>query len=136
MVALYEDLMIGSLEGVAPLLHRLHDGQEHPIVHVVVLFATCAFSTVSVDHSENPKTIILIENAGYGKAACIGQQNNQLSSAKCNSVRKPYANLPDTPVALASASKYFQMLPAPPGALQSALRLCKSSLTCSSKHLQ
>jgi len=34
------------------------------------------------------------------------------ASAKCNFVRKPYANLPHTPVALASASKYFQMLPA------------------------
>jgi hypothetical protein len=53
------------------------------------------------------------------------------ASAKCNSVRKLYANLPDTPVALVSASKYFQMLPTPPGALQSALRLCKSILTCS-----
>jgi len=58
-----------------------------------------------------------------------------LTSAKCHSVQKPYANLPDTPVALASVSKYFQMLPAPPGALQSALRLCKSILTCSWKHL-
>jgi len=47
-----------------------------------------------------------------------------------------YANLPDTPVALTSASKYFQMLPAPPGALQSALRLCTSILTCFWKHLQ
>ena len=58
------------------------------------------------------------------------------TSAKCNLVQKPYANLPDTPVALTCASKYFQMLPAPPGALQSALRLCKSILMCSWKHLQ
>jgi len=58
------------------------------------------------------------------------------TSAKCNLVRKPYTNLQDTPVALASVSKHFQMLPAPPGALQSALRLCKSILTCSWKHLQ
>ena len=56
--------------------------------------------------------------------------------AKCKSVRKSYAILPDTPVALTSASKCFQMLPAPPGALQSALRLCKSILRCSWKHLQ
>jgi hypothetical protein len=47
------------------------------------------------------------------------------ASAKCNSVWKPYANHSDTPVALASASKYFQMLPDPPGALQNALRLSK-----------
>ena len=56
--------------------------------------------------------------------------------AKCNSVRKPYATLPDTLVALTTASKYSQMLPAPPGALQSAFRLCRSILTCSSKHLK
>jgi len=58
------------------------------------------------------------------------------TSAKCNSVRKPYATLPDTLVALTTASKYSQMLPAPPGALQSAFRLCKSILTSSSKHLK
>jgi len=58
------------------------------------------------------------------------------SSAKCNSVRKPHAILPDTPGNLTSASKYFQTLPDPPGAKQSALRLCKSILGCSWKHLQ
>jgi len=35
------------------------------------------------------------------------------SSARCNSVRKPHTNLPDTPVALTTAPEYFQMLPAP-----------------------
>jgi len=35
------------------------------------------------------------------------------TSAKCKSVWKPHANLPDTPVDLTSASKYFQMLPGP-----------------------
>jgi len=58
------------------------------------------------------------------------------SSAKCQSVPKPHTNLPDTPVALTSASKYFQMLPGPPRAFQSALRLCKSILRCSRKHVQ
>jgi len=58
-----------------------------------------------------------------------------LTSAKCNSVQKPYPTLQDTPVALTSASKYFQLLPAPPGALQSALRLCKSIVKCCWKHL-
>jgi hypothetical protein len=58
------------------------------------------------------------------------------SSAKCNLVQKWYAYLPDTPVALTTAFKYFQMLPAPPGGLQSALRLCKSILTCSWMHLE
>jgi len=58
--------------------------------------------------------------------ACLGMHLETITSAQCKSVWKPYANLPDTPVALTSASKYFQMLPAPPGALGSALRLCKS----------
>jgi hypothetical protein len=65
MVALYEDLVIRSLEGVAPLLHCLHDGQELPIVRVVVLFGTCAFSRVEVDRFDNPETVILVENARY-----------------------------------------------------------------------
>jgi len=58
------------------------------------------------------------------------------TSAKCKSVQKPYANLPDTPVALTSASKYFQMLPGLPGALWSALRLSKRFPGGSRKHLQ
>jgi len=58
------------------------------------------------------------------------------TSAKCISVRKPLANLPHTPVDLTSASMYFQMLPGHSGALQSDLRLCKSILRCSWKHLQ
>jgi len=59
-----------------------------------------------------------------------------LTSAKCNSVRKPHPILPDTPGDLTSASKYFQTLPDPPWAKQSALRLCKSILRCSWQHLQ
>jgi hypothetical protein len=58
------------------------------------------------------------------------------TSAKCKSVRKSHANLPDTPVVLTSAPEYFQMLPGPPGAKQRALRLYKSVLRCSWKHLQ
>jgi hypothetical protein len=53
------------------------------------------------------------------------------TSAKCKLDRKLHANLPDTPIDLTSASKYFQMLPDPPGAKQSALRLCKSIHRCS-----
>jgi len=58
------------------------------------------------------------------------------SSAKCNSVQKPHAILPDTPGDLTSASKYFQTLPDPPGAKHSALRLCKSIIRCPWKHLE
>jgi len=58
------------------------------------------------------------------------------ASAECNSVWKPHAILSDTPGDLTIASKSFQTLPDPPGAKQSALRLCKSILRCSWKHLQ
>jgi len=51
------------------------------------------------------------------------------TSAKCELVQKPNSNLPDTPVAITNAAKYFQMVPGHPGALQSTLRLCKSILT-------
>jgi len=78
MVALYGDLMIRSLEVVAPLVDGLHDGQELPIVCVTVLFGTCAFWRVEVDRSENPETVILVQNTGYGEDVCIGLQNNQL----------------------------------------------------------
>jgi len=59
-----------------------------------------------------------------------------IASVKCKSVRKPHATLPDTPLTLTSASKYFQILPGPTGALQSPLRLWKSILRCSWKHQQ
>jgi len=61
--------MTQSLEVVAPLLLSLHDGQELPSIRVVVLFGTSAFSRVEVKRSENPESIILVENAGYGEAA-------------------------------------------------------------------
>ena len=57
-------------------------------------------------------------------------------SAKCKSVWKQHAILPDTPGDLTSASKYFWMVPDPPGAKRSALRLCKSILRCSQEHLK
>ena len=78
MFALNEDHMIRSLEVVAPLLLSLHDGQELPMVCVVVLFGTCAFSRVEVDQSGNPENVILVENASYGETACIGLQNDWL----------------------------------------------------------
>jgi hypothetical protein len=58
------------------------------------------------------------------------------TSAKCNSVWKQHGNLPDTPVDLTGVPKLLQMLPGPPGAKQSALRLWKSILRWSWKHVQ
>ena len=78
MVTFYHDLMIRFLEVVVPLLYSLHHDQEHPIIYVMVQFGTCRFLRVDVDRSENRETLILVENAGYGEAACISQQNNRL----------------------------------------------------------
>jgi len=50
------------------------------------------------------------------------------ASAKYKLVQKQYAILSDTLSDLSGASKYFQMLPDPPEAKQSALRLCMSIL--------
>jgi len=58
------------------------------------------------------------------------------TSAKCKLVRKPHTNLSDTLVNCTSAYKYFQMIPVPTGAKQRPLRLYKSILRCSWKHLQ
>jgi hypothetical protein len=41
-------------------------------------------------------------------------------------VRKPHANLPDTPVDLPFAPKSVHMLPGPPRARQRAPRLCRA----------
>jgi hypothetical protein len=78
MVSLFEDLMIRSIQVVVPLLQSLHDGQELPILRVIVLFRTCAFSRVEVDFSDNAETVILVKNSGYSEGACISLQNNRL----------------------------------------------------------
>ena len=58
-----------------------------------------------------------------------------ITSAKFKSVRKPHANLSDTPLPLTRASKYFQMLPGPRGAWKCARGLCICNFRCSWKHL-
>jgi hypothetical protein len=63
-------------------------------------------------------------------------EDNKNHISKCNSVQKPHSILPTTPEDLSSASKYFQMLPDPPGAKQSALRLGNSILRCFLMHLK
>jgi hypothetical protein len=55
--------------------------------------------------------------------AFVGVFYSTASSAKHNSVPKPYPNIPDTLVYLQSTSMYFQMLPATPS------RFAKSSHT-------
>jgi len=79
MVTLYEDVMIHSLEVVTPLLHTHHDDQWFLVVHVLLRFSTWVFLRVEVHRSENPKTVLLVKNTGYGEAACIDLLNNLLS---------------------------------------------------------
>jgi hypothetical protein len=67
---------------------------------------------------------------------CGGYSDCSYTSAKCKSVQKPHTIFPDTPHDLTSESNYFQTLPDRPGVTQSALRLCKSNLTCVWTHLQ
>jgi hypothetical protein len=78
MAALYVDFLIHSFEVVTPLYQSRHDGQQLPIVFVIGSFSTCAFSSVEVARSENPETIVLVENAGSGEATWIGLNNNRL----------------------------------------------------------
>jgi hypothetical protein len=54
-----------------------------------------------------------------------------VTSAQWKLVRKLHANIPNTPVNIANAFKYLQMLPSPPRAKHHAIRLCKSILRCS-----
>jgi len=61
---------------------------------------------------------------------------NLMPSAKCKLVLKSHTNLAETLLFLIIAPEYCHMLPGPPGAMQRALRLYKSILRCSWKHLQ
>jgi len=56
--------------------------------------------------------------------------------AQCKSVQNLHANLAETLDDLSGVFNYFEMLPNPLGAKQSAPRLCKSIPRCSWKHLQ
>jgi hypothetical protein len=78
VIALHQDLMLGTFEVVSPLFHRVHDHWDLPIVRVVVLFGSAAFSGVEVERLEDPESVELIENAGDCEAAGIGLQNDWL----------------------------------------------------------
>jgi len=80
-------------------------------------------------------------HAAWWKLSNRSQPLNEIkksatTSTKCKLVCKPQANLPDTPEALASTSKYFLILLGPPGGVNSALKLCTSILSCFWKWLQ
>ena len=77
VVTLDQDLVIGALEIVSPLLYCLDNHQELPILRVVVLFGRRAFSRVEIDWAKNPESVVLVKDAGDCKAACIGLQNHR-----------------------------------------------------------
>jgi len=130
------------------------------VLHISNMYASCIIIQVSLSllrmtpntppgglfstqqHCEENSE--LSENTSHsaaGKESQFGYQTNQYhlhlgyASAKCQSVLRQHATLPDTPGDLSSGSKYIYMLPDRPGATQCALRLCKSILRCSWKHL-
>jgi hypothetical protein len=72
VVALDQDIAIGTLEIVSPWFHCLDHCQVLPIVRVVVLFGGRAFSGVEIDLAKNPESVVLVEDAGDCEAACIG----------------------------------------------------------------
>ena len=77
VVTLDQDLLIGALEIVSPLFHFLQNGQELPMVQVIVLFGGGAFPRVKIDWAKNPESIVLVKDAGDCEAACIGLQNDR-----------------------------------------------------------
>jgi len=58
------------------------------------------------------------------------------TTAQCQSIQRSHASHLDSPVVLTLAPEFLQALPGPPAAIQSALRLYKSILRCSWKHVQ
>jgi hypothetical protein len=77
VVALDQDLVIGALEIVSPLFQCLDNCEDLPIVSVVVLFSGRVFSRVEIDWAKNPKSVVLVKDAGDCTAACIGLQNDR-----------------------------------------------------------
>lgn len=75
VIALYQHLVIGSVEVVSPLIHNLPDCWTLPIAHIVVQFGRRAFLSVEIDWQKIPKPIVLIEDASDRKAACISLQD-------------------------------------------------------------
>jgi len=124
--------MIG-MDTTAPTTAQTRHGKHRVVYHVMTGKPQPKSTTITV----YPLTIDWMKTS-YVKqlAPWVLKLFSRSTSAKCKSVRKPHPNLPDTPVALTSASMYFKMLPGPPGALQSALKLCKRIISCSWKHLQ
>jgi len=102
-------------------LMRSYISPQHSGLPIRNLFSALVQSPLSQWHRWRSKCLLCSCHIGPH----LSKWASPCTSAKCKSVRKPPANLPDIPVALTSASKYFQMLPGPPGALQRALRLCK-----------
>jgi hypothetical protein len=95
-----------------------------------------SFSIVFILHTHQQLLWVLGHIRSHFPDLISIPMSNCRTSVQCNSVRKPYAILPDTLGDLISASKYLQTLPDPPGAKQCALRLCKRFVRCSWKHLQ
>jgi len=72
------DLVIHALETVFPFVHCLNQWQLLPLVCVVVLFDSRAFSRVEIDRAKNPESVPVVKQASIYEAASIGLQNNHV----------------------------------------------------------
>ena len=100
-------------ERYQPLIQPLHDGSYHrkPLLGFVTTYIICLFS---------------VQGAVYLLPLLLQPDRSHWylsTSAQCNSVRKLYANLPDPPLALASAYSTS-------GCSQPPLQLCKVLSDC------
>jgi len=114
------------------LQHRCNTQDEH---HSIITVMEC----ITADGQVIPPMYIdkVVKHLlGWHGDVEDAQQAICQSSAWCKAVPKKHANLPDTPVDISSAAKYFLILPGPLCAKQCALNLGRSSLRCFWQHLQ
>jgi len=109
-------------------LYIYYKGQHQNLHLWLVLYFVAIASYPSHDHIQITTSLaqhqkfekvlnwydISSDNSRYLFVVGKDLKKQNLTSAKCISVWKPYPMLPDTQVALASASECFEMPPAPP----------------------
>lgn len=77
MLALDQDLVIGALQIVSPLIQCFDDCYKLLIILVIVLFRQGALVRVDIDLSKQTESVILVKHAGNCDASCISLQNDQ-----------------------------------------------------------
>lgn len=75
-VTLHQDLEIGTLEIVSPLIQCFDNRQNRPIIHVIVPFDQGAPPSASIHCSNDPESVVLADDAGDCEAGWIGLQTD------------------------------------------------------------